>query len=333
MLVPARSACRATASRPFQRLRAGAVLGLLLATGSAAACENYTLFPDVALDTLYASAPTAPGVFMSEERGRYAWRQCSLPGGPVSVFVRLDIPGLRYVSDVQYEGRTYATYASSDDSALLAFDTYWDTFDKKPLRLGEELETLYETAAGSGEQNVISHRVLVFSRGGRMRTSSVRTGNFSLRSPAYPVLDSSASYYLAPQFPITTCPMQDVTETLQDVQYTELPTPGSTAKEKRLVVRLDCGVDVPRAQITLSDATDRSNRGSQLTPTLDSDAKGVRIQLLQSGKEVEFNRISDFSPGTGGLHEIEYTARYIRTDGQLVPGLIRGEAVLDVDYW
>ncbi|MEN4938977.1 fimbrial protein [Stenotrophomonas sp. TWI1151] len=308
-------------------------LALLLTAGAAVACEQYSAKPDVLLDTVYTSAPTGPNVFMAEERGRVAYQKCALPGGIVSVFVRLEVPGLTYVGDIQYEGRTYASYATATDSALLAFDTFSNFLDRRPVRLGEELELPYETFPGDVAQNTINYTALVFSRGGRMRTSSVRTGQVSLRSPAHPELDVTSAYYLAPQFPAVTCPLQDVSETLQDVQWAELPTPGSTAKEKPVAVRLSCGTDAPRAQITLTDAGDPTNSGSQLTPTADSDAKGVRVQLLQAGSEVNFGRIWNFEPGVGGTHDIAFTARYIRTDEPLMPGLIKGEAVLNVDYW
>ncbi|WP_234026115.1 fimbrial protein [Stenotrophomonas maltophilia] len=307
--------------------------GLLVVMGAAPACEHYTAYPDVVLDSVYLSAPVAPHVFMAQERGRSALRKCSFPGGPIAVLVRLDVPGLVYAGELHHEGRTYASYASSPDSALFAFDVYSNVFERKPLRLGEERVMEYQTSAGDGLQHTINYTALVFSRGGRMRTSSARTGQISLRSPGYPGLDSSASYYLAPRFPAVTCPLQDVSEVLPNVQLAELPVPGSTAKEKPLAVRMNCGSDAPRAQITLTDAGDATNSGSQLTPTVDSDAKGVRVQLLQAGSEVAFGRIWDFEPGVGGTHEIAFTARYIRTNEPLVPGLIKGEALLNVDYW
>jgi hypothetical protein len=77
---------------------------------------------------------------------------------------------------------------------------YWNALDRRPLRLGEEMEMMYETRAGDGLQYTVSYTALVFSRGGQMRSSSVRTGVVSLRSPIYPGLDSSAYYYLAPAF-------------------------------------------------------------------------------------------------------------------------------------
>jgi type 1 fimbria pilin len=333
MSIPVRISSTGISTRMSLPAKLFTSLALLLSAGAVVACEQYSAKPDVLLDTVYTSAPTGPNVFMAEERGRVAYRKCSLPGGIVSVFVRLDVPGLTYAGDIQYQGRTYASYVTSHDSALLAFDAFSNFNDRKPLRLDEELELQYQTVAGDGEQNTINYTALVFSRGGRMRTSSVRTGQVSLRSPAHSELDVTSPYYLAPQFPAVTCPLLDVSETLQDVQWAELPTPGSTAKEKPVAVRLSCGTDAPRAQITLTDAGDPTNSGSQLTPTADSDAKGVRVQLLQAGSEVNFGRIWDFEPGVGGTHDIALTARYIRTSEALVPGLIKGEAVLNVDYW
>ncbi len=185
----------------YTRLRSllGSVLaGLSLVSGPAMACEHYTAYPDIVLDTVYAAAPVQPRVFMDQERGRSSLRKCAFPGGPISVFVRLDVPGLTYAGDLQYQGRTYASYASSPDSVLLAFDVYWNLLDRRPLRLGEELEMEFDTTAGDGLQYVISYTALVFSRGGLMRSSPVRTGLISLRSPEYPELDSSGDYYLAP---------------------------------------------------------------------------------------------------------------------------------------
>ena len=104
------------------RLAAALLAGALMVSGAAAACEHYTAYPDVVLDSFYASAPTQPRIFMDQERGRLAMRKCSFPGGPSPVIVRLDIPGFTYVGELHYEGRTYASYATSADSALLAFD-------------------------------------------------------------------------------------------------------------------------------------------------------------------------------------------------------------------
>ncbi len=81
---------------PLQ-LKAVVLAGALMVFGTAAACEQYSAYPDVVLDSFYASAPTQPRMFMDQERGRSAMRKCSFPGGPIPIFVRLDVPGLTYV--------------------------------------------------------------------------------------------------------------------------------------------------------------------------------------------------------------------------------------------
>jgi len=159
------------------------------------------------------------------------------------------------------------------------------------------------------------------------------TGTITLRAPSEPSLDHQSIVQLDLKFPAATCPLQDKAETLQDVQTAELSVPGSTAKEKLVAIRRDGGGDPPRARMTLSDAGDAANTGSQLTPTADSDAEGVRVQLLRNGSEVQFGQTWDFDPGVGGVHDHQFTARYIRTNEALVPGTIKGEAVLNVDYW
>ncbi|HCT24871.1 MAG TPA: fimbrial protein [Stenotrophomonas sp.] len=96
---------------------------------------------------------------------------------------------------------------------------------------------------------------------------------------------------------------------------------------------MDCGIAIPRADIVLTDTHDPGNSGSVLTPTADSTAEGVAVQLLSGGSEVQLGRPWFFNPGGGGVHTFDYTARYIRLADDLKPGLIKGEAVLNVDYW
>ncbi|KXU98331.1 fimbrial protein [Stenotrophomonas sp. DDT-1] len=96
---------------------------------------------------------------------------------------------------------------------------------------------------------------------------------------------------------------------------------------------MDCGVARPRADMVLMDAGDAGNTGSLLTPSADSTAEGVRVQLLSGGREVQFGTPWFFNPGVGGVHTFEYTARYLRVNEDLKPGLIKGEAVLNVVYW
>ncbi|MEN5267416.1 fimbrial protein [Stenotrophomonas sepilia] len=308
------------------------VLGALFYAASATACEEYGARPDLLHDKTYDSYPPERGTRLDGGFAVKSFHKC-LGGAWEPVVMTLDLPGFTYEGDLTYKGQSYPAYAAEPDSPLMIFTHKLAYADEAPLRLGEDVHALYEILDGDGVQYAIVYRVEFFSRGGRMRTLSTRHGSIDLRAPGRPSLDSRARVELALQFPAATCPLQDKAETLQDVQTAELSVPGSTAKEKLVAIRMDCGVDPPRARMTLSDAGDAGNTGSQLTPTADSDAEGVRVQLLRNGSEVQFGQTWDFDPGVGGAHDHQFTARYIRTNEPLVPGTIKGEAVLNVDYW
>ncbi|WP_367380221.1 fimbrial protein [Stenotrophomonas cyclobalanopsidis] len=309
-----------------------AAMGALFFAGSAAACEEYGARPDLIHDQAYTSYPPESGTRFDGGFAAKSFHKCG-KGGMEPIVMRLEMPGLSYEGDISYNGQTYPAYSAEPGSPLMIFSHKegWD--DPTPLRLNEDVQGIFEIHDGDGGQYSIVYRVEFFSRGGRMRTLATRHGTIDLRAPARPTLASRARVELALQFPAATCPLQDTAENLQDVQTAELSTPGSTAKEKLVAIRMDCGVDPPRARMTLSDAGDAGNTGSQLTPTADSNAEGVRVQLLRGGSEVQFGQTWDFDPGVGGVHDHQFTARYIRTDEPLVPGVIKGEAVLNVDYW
>lgn len=247
------------------------------------------------------------------------------------VDVKMDMPGLTYVGDIVYRGVAYPAYEAAPDSALLIFLFQRVVgFTELPLQPGVTAPYPVRLSEPGGVS--FNLRPQYFSRGGRMRSFS-GSGTFSWHLPLYPELDGDHEMNYSITFPATTCPLQDNAETLQDVQVAELLAPGGTAKEKLVAIRMDCGIDPPRARMTLSDAGDATNTGSQLTPTVDSDAEGVRVQLLRNGSEVQFGQTWNFDPGVGGVHDHQFTARYIRTSDALVPGTIKGEAVLNVDYW
>ena len=317
--------------RRVRRLLATPLLGLLFCAGSAVACVEYGINRDLVLDKMYDTYPEAGRVQFDSKVAARAYDYCP-EKRDVPVFMTLEMPGLTYQGEVTFRGDTYPAYAAAPDAPLVMFYHHVAWSEDGPLRNGEEVPGLYEMAPGRGNA-AIQYWVVVFSRGGRMRTPPTMTGTITLRAPSEPSLDHQSIVQLDLKFPAATCPLQDKAETLQDVQTAELAVPGSTAKEKLVAIRMDCGVDPPRARMTLSDAGDAGNTGSQLTPTADSDAEGVRVQLLRGGAEVQFGQTWDFDPGVGGVHDHQFTARYIRTNDALVPGTIKGEAVLNVDYW
>lgn len=318
--------------RHVRRLLATSLLGLLFCAGSAVACVEYGINRDLLLDKTYATYPDAGRVQFDQKFAARSFRDC--PGKrDVPVFMTLEMPGLTYEGDITFRGQAYPAYAAAPDAPLVIFYHHVASSADGPLRVGQEVPGLFEMAGGAVNEDAIQYWAVVFSRGGRMRTPPTMTGSITLRAPSEPSIDHQSIVQLDLTFPATTCPLQDKAETLQDVQTAELSVPGSTAKEKLVAIRMDCGVDPPRARMTISDAGDAANTGSQLTPTADSDAEGVRVQLLRNGAEVQFGQTWDFDPGVGGVHDHQFTARYIRTSDALVPGTIKGEAVLNVDYW
>lgn len=250
------------------------------------------------------------------------------PTGPQELNIRVNGADLKWVMDFDFTdwpvvGRL-PLYETGPDSPLIGFA--FANSDILPLRLGNNV--LPNIMPNTNSVPFL----FVFSRGSRMRDFHT-TAEMHITDPANPTLDATVPISITMRFPPTTCPLRDVTEVMQDVSISELSKPGDTAKERPVVVRMDCGTEVPRADIMLVDAGDASNTGSTLTPTADSDAEGVRVQLLKDGAEVQFRTPWYFDPGVPGVHDLEFRARYIRLPDALKPGLIRGEAVLDVDYW
>jgi len=318
--------------RRARRLLATPLLGLLFCAGSAVACVEYGINRDLVMDQMYDTYPEAGRVEFDKEIAARSFMNCP-ERRDVPVFMTLDMPGLTYQGEVTFKGDTYPAYAAAPDAPLVMFYHHVAHSEDGPLRNGEEVPGLFEMSGPGGVEMAIQYWAVAFSRGGRMRTPPTMNGTITMRAPSLPSIDTQTVVQLDLKFPAATCPLQDKAETLQDVQTAELAVPGSTAKEKLVAIRMDCGVDPPRARMTLSDAGDAGNTGSQLTPTADSDAEGVRVQLLRGGAEVQFGQTWDFDPGVGGVHDHQFTARYIRTNDALVPGTIKGEAVLNVDYW
>lgn len=302
-------------------------LSLLSVSAMVQACTSYNNTPrhrEFTDDTY----PQERGRWFRGTNGATTFNSCT---ANFDLNLRLDAPGLTYVGTLDYLGMTFPAYEFGPESPLVIF-TFEQVFgwDRVPVEVGRE--QVYPIEVSRPMDANVDFRPEFFSRGGRMRTHTFDV-SLNWTSPQHPAIDGSYNSSYTLNFPVPTCPLQDSDETLDDVQTAELSTPGRTAKEKLVAIRMNCGVDPPRARMMLSDAGDAGNTGSQLTPTADSDAEGVRVQLLRNGTEVQFGQTWDFEPGVGGVHDHTFTARYIRTSEALMPGLIKGEAVLNVDYW
>jgi type 1 fimbria pilin len=257
------------------------------------------------------------------------WERCPA-GSDLEVSVDVQGPGLRWVMDLPVvpvwpvEG-ALPLYETGPDSPLIGFVTDHDG-PRRPLRLGDNA-----LIVPSGRTGFILN-AFMFSRGQKMRDTQT-LASVRITERRYPSFDVTVPVDIKIAFPPTTCRTQDASEVLQDVAAADLSNPGDTAWERPVSLLMDCGIARPRVDMLLLDAGDAGNTGSVLTPTTDSTAEGVRVQLLDAGREVQFGTPWFFNPGAGGVHTLEYTARYLRMNEELKPGSIRGEAVLNMDYW
>ncbi len=291
------------------------------------------------LDSTHDTYPDVDHALIASNDRRFQLERCTVAGQDLDMWVQLDIPELRPAGTVYWadKGMSFPAYEIGPGSPLLAFSFHQSIPyypPAVPLEVGVR-NRIPRAVTSTQPETRFDVTVGVFTRTGgeRLRSLALTGGTWTVEVGAYPAHNGTMPVMLNVTFPATTCPLQDVAESLQDVPLRELAAPGSHAREKDVVVRMLCGADAPRARLTLHDAGDASNTGSTLTPTADSDAEGVRIELLRGGREVAFGTRWDFDPGVGGVHDHVFTARYLRMPEDPMPGIIRGEAVLEVDYW
>lgn len=300
-------------------------MAMMAASGAAQACQVKVQAP-IVVDR------DRPGY---TEAVRMIWddgTNVSISGCPSSAPLELqvDLQGadLRWVGDIDFDAYPVLgklpVYESGPDSALMGFGLMIGGA-VHPFRQGSNAVQV------PGDGGVVP-LLFVLSRGSRMADFQTQVA-MQLSAPAHPSFVDTVPISINMRFPPTTCRMQDVSEVLQDVSLAQLANAGDTAMETQVSLLMDCGIVKPRADIVLNDAGDFANTGSMLTPSVDSTAEGVRVQLLSGAGEVQFGTPWFFNPGGGGVHEFTYTARYIRTNEALKPGVIKGEAVLNVDYW
>lgn len=93
-----------------------------------------------------------------------------------------------------------------------------------------------------------------------------------------------------------------------------------------------CPLAASNVRLTLDDANANSTRIGALVPAAGSTAKGVQLRMLPHGQPVAFGVPWDHGPRQDGINTIRLEAQYIRTDGVLQHGALRGEARLTADY-
>ncbi|WP_312684467.1 fimbrial protein [Stenotrophomonas chelatiphaga] len=173
----------------------------------------------------------------------------------------------------------------------------------------------------------------LIARGGPMSGGAMPAMQGSTRILAYPgagnVQHSHTADVLVPALP---CALSDTTLVLPTITAADIVQPGATAATRPLEVTMRCPSAGSNVRLTLEDANGNSARIGELVPAAGSNVKGVRLRMLRNGQPVAFGVPWDHGTRQDGTNTIRLEAQYIRTDGVLQPGALRGEARLTADY-
>jgi type 1 fimbria pilin len=158
------------------------------------------------------------------------------------------------------------------------------------------------------------------------------------------ITTSSTTQYLNAGSVITgstcsvTTPSVDVS--LPKALSPNLSTNGATTGGASFSLGVDCQAGVA-VNVTLTDASNPSNRSTTLSLAPGSSASGVGLQILKGTTVIAYGpdsatagNMNQWSVGTasGGLMQIPLTARYVRTTGTLIPGAVKGTATFTMSY-
>jgi type 1 fimbria pilin len=140
--------------------------------------------------------------------------------------------------------------------------------------------------------------------------------------------------------PACTVQNTSVTVNMPTVSPTAFPAAGSTAGQTRFNISLNCSGPTAIA-MTLTDATQPGNTGSNLSLASGSSATGVAYQILYNGTPMSYGpdsavagNLHQFNVGTvtgaSGI-QVPLAARYIRT-GTVTPGPANAIATFTMSY-
>ena len=257
--------------------------------------------------------------------------------GQTAFVVDAPLTGLTYERDITYGGVTYKAYSVSSRSPLIGLG--YSVKEGAPSNYGGPSLTVGTInrhpgipIAAAGPVTVAVY-VMVFFRGGAMEPVPM---SYLGTITSWPEGDPSQrmQHHLSVEIsmPPVTCTLAYASHTLDDVVANELAASGSSAKESSFDVAMNCPMDNIDVQLSLADANDPGSRNGQLAPAPGATAGGVQVQLLRGGQPVQFGQAWPHGWSSKGQQSIPFSARYLRMADPLVPGLVKGEAVLTADY-
>lgn len=310
---------------------------LLAVVEQAEACVRLRL--DDQVEELVRTVPNLdrPDQYFSGTGGTLQGSYQCAPGQE-EFLVSMNLSGLTYEREISYAGRSVPAYSLGPRSPLVIFlhgvrgSGGSGGLSDIPLRngvLNRNPGTLLASAS------TIEHyiQIRIFFRGGAMESvprsflGTVET--WPVSNPANPFRHSFTVEFTVP--PVT-CTLANASHTLDDVVANELAASGSNAKESSFDVAMNCPMDNIDVQLSLADANDPGSSNGQLAPAPGANAGGVQVQLLRGGQPVQFGQVWSHGWSSKGQQAIPFSARYLRTADPLVPGDVKGEAVLTADY-
>lgn len=311
--------------------------GLLGACSTAWACNRSDGDFDQPF-TLNVVASLSPGTVVASNSGRGV-RFTGCDGGLVHPLqLSLEPNGLRPVSTVDYRGRTYTTYELSPTSPLFFFPMSVNTsppgggnnFELFPA--GNPTPTPVAASANAATGELFAYPYVgIVVRAGMQSVAETHVASEVSRHTLFPLV-GRASLRVVVNVVQATCALRDASPTLRDVPASELGQPGDASRSEDFTVQMQCTGPGVGVRLTLNDALDAGSTGSVLTPTADSTAGAVRVQLLRNGSPVTFGSSWDHGSSQNGLQQIPLSARLQRQAGTFTPGLAQGQAVLTADY-
>lgn len=260
---------------------------------------------------------------------------CSAP--TLAVDVNPSFSGLMPVGQITYAGTDYTTYALSATSPLIIIrhTSYpgpgGTGFHHTPVVVGTR--TSHESVP-MGTANALNSvfSVAFVSRGGGMHGGSHNLGTASTWVRQSPSLVMQHPLNITVRMRASTCVMSSASATLQDVAAADLKQPDDHAGMRGIGVAIACPYAGIPVKLSLADANDAGNTGSRLAPTANTTAGGVRVQLLRNDVPVVLGQTWDHGLSPSTQHGVVLQARYIREAGNLVPGVVEGQAIITATY-
>ena len=257
--------------------------------------------------------------------------------GQTAFNVDAPLNGLTYVRDVQMDSYLYKVYSTGPRSPLIGFsfsvkEGGSTTVGGPPIAIGSSNRHpgVLLTAPGPIRLDVY---MVIFFRGGAMESIPMTDlGTITSSVEGDPSQTMQHHVRLEIIVPPVTCTLSNASHILDDVLANELAASGSNAKESSFDVAMNCPMDNIDVQLSLADANGPGSRNGQLAPAPGATAGGVQVQLLRGGQPVQFGQAWSHGWSSKGQQAIPFSARYLRTADPLVPGDVKGEAVLTADY-